>query len=202
MAELYLIGGGPCGGKSTVAEALGKKYSINYIHCDHLVGEHQKQAAKEKYPVNSYINSLAKNVQPLELIKLSARQELARQEELFFMLIKELRKLPKEPLILEGNCLLPRLVHSYIKSPHKAVWLIPSLDFQNKNYMERQWIPGLVTQASEPSITLHNLVQRDHEFNQLIKEQAKKYDLPYHVIDGSKTIKERISQLEELFELK
>lgn len=202
MSFVYIIGGGPGAGKSSISEPLSKKYGFEYLRADDFVGEHQQEAAERKYPINNYLNSLKDHEQQLELIKLTSKQEIARQEELFFILLKELRARRIKEVILEGNCLLPRLVQERFEYPHKAVWLIPTLKFQKELYPKREWAEGLLNQSDDPVFTLRNWIKRDHEFNMVILEQAKKYKLPYRRVNGREPVKNTERWVEKHFDLK
>lgn len=188
MSHVYLIGGGPGSGKSSIAQHLSKKFGIEYWKGDDFVGEHQQEAAERKFPMNNYVNNLADDEQQLELIKLTAKQELARQEELFYILLKELRIRKFDQLILEGNCLLPNLVMERFEYPHSAIWLVPTPEFQKELYPKRDWVSDLLKQAKDPEQTLQNWINRDEEFNETIISQAKEHALPLKMINGKQPL--------------
>src|SRR5690606_22106183 len=128
---------------------------------DSLEGSQSKDAANRKYPVNSYLNTLEGTTRELELIRLSTKQELARQEELFFMLLKDLRKNKHSDIIIEGNLLIPDLVKSRFELPYRAVYLLPTYKFQSEQYLKRDWAVKLIQQSDDPSLMLHNWIRRD-----------------------------------------
>lgn len=201
MQQLYLIGGGPAAGKSTVSETLAKKYGMTYIKTDLLEGDHRPQAAHEKYPVNNYLNSLSDDERPLELIKLSAKQEAARLEELFFMLLRELEKHEESKIILEGNMLLPHLIKEHLHGNYQAVWLLPTLKFQSQQYLQRDWAVDLIGQSDDPTMLLHTWVKRDHAFNQEVEKEVKQYGFPLLIVDGSNDLKHTTEWVERRFSL-
>lgn len=197
MSFIYIIGGGPGAGKSSVAQTISKRHGFDYLKSDALVGEHQQEAAERKYPVNNYINSLTDKDQQLELIKLSGKQEQARQEELFFILLKELRIRKFDRLVLEGNCLFPDLVTKYFESDFRGVWLLPTLSFQKKIYPQRDWVPGLLKKSDNPDITLKNWLQRDHEYNNTVRRQVRRHGFPLLSIDGRRSLDYTIAWAEQ-----
>lgn len=196
MSKLYIIGGGPGAGKTTIAEAISKKYDFEYLKADELVGDHQEEAADKKLPMNNYVNSLSSKEQQIELIKLTARQELTRQTELFHMLHKELVNRKFTHLLIEGNCLLPDLVVQYFRFDWSGVWLVPTKTFQDKIYLERDWAQELIKASGDPAMTLHNWIQRDQEYNETVRLQARDNDLPYMIVDGEKALEETFSWVE------
>lgn len=197
MSKVYIIGGGPGGGKSTIAERLSKKYGLDYWRADDFVGEHQPEAAEKKYPMNNYIESLEEQEQPLELIKLTARQERARQEELFFMMLKELRNRTFDQLILEGNCLMPELVTKRFEYPYAAVWLIPTEECIRELYPKRAWLPELLAKTDDPDFRLEHLIRRDLLFNQMVRNEVREHELAYRDIDSQAALKSAQQWTEE-----
>lgn len=188
MKKVYVIGGGPAGGKSSVAEAIGEKFNLEVIKADIYEGSHRKRAAQEKYPVNSYLNTLEEGERELELIRLSAKQERARHEELFFMLLKELRDMDFETLVIEGNSLMPKLVKEYFTFSYKAVWLVPTFKFQSEQYLKRDWAIDLLKKGEDPSLLLHTWIKRDHSFNEEIARQARELGFPLLTVDGTEGV--------------
>lgn len=197
-----MIGGGPGAGKSTVAKSLSKKYGFEYLRTDDFVDEHQQEAAELKYPINNYLSSLPAKEQQLELIKLTSKQEIARQEELFFILLKELRKRKFDKVVLEGNCLLPDLVHERFEYPYNGVWLLPTLEFQRKLYPKRDWAPKLLEQSSDRPLTLKSWIKRDHEFNMVVLGQAKAHKFPYRRVNGQRSIEDTERWVEKHLKIK
>ncbi len=188
MSHVFLIGGGPGSGKSSIAKKLSKEYGIEYWKVDNFVGEHQQEAADRKFPINNYINNLSEDEQQLELLKLTSKQELARQEELFFILIKELRVRTFDYLVLEGNCLLPNLVAQRFEYPYTAVWLLPEPKFQEKIYRKRDWAQELLAGSDDPGLLMKTWLKRDREYNEVVRNQAEIQKFPYLLVDGKKSI--------------
>lgn len=48
---LYMIGGSPCSGKSTIAFLLARKYDLLHIKLDDLVDEMMSQASVDSRPI-------------------------------------------------------------------------------------------------------------------------------------------------------
>lgn len=49
---LYMIGGSPCSGKSTLASLLARKYDSLHIKLDDLVDEMMAQAREDLKPIS------------------------------------------------------------------------------------------------------------------------------------------------------
>lgn len=202
MKQIFLIGGGAASGKSSVAKKIGNEYGIDVLKADILEGDHRKKAAMQQYPVNSYLNTLPEEVRRLELIRFSAKQERARHEELFFMLLKELRERDFEKLIIEGNSLIPRLIRERFEFPYQAVFLFPTLRFQSEQFLEREWARKLVTQAKDPTLLLHTWAHRDHQLNQELEHEARDQGFPVLTVDGSKGLDHSVKWAKKHLNLK
>lgn len=48
---LYMIGGSPCSGKSTIASFLARQYQLPHIKLDDLIEEMMSQASADSQPV-------------------------------------------------------------------------------------------------------------------------------------------------------
>ena len=48
---LYMIGGSPCSGKSTIASLLARQYQLLHIKLDDLVEEMMSQASADSQPI-------------------------------------------------------------------------------------------------------------------------------------------------------
>ena len=48
---LYMIGGSPCSGKSTIASLLARQYQLLHIKLDDLVDEMVSQASADSQPI-------------------------------------------------------------------------------------------------------------------------------------------------------
>ena len=48
---LYMIGGSPCSGKSTIASLLARQYQLLHIKLDDLVDEMMSQASADSQPI-------------------------------------------------------------------------------------------------------------------------------------------------------
>jgi len=198
MRTVYLIGGGPGTGKTTIAQKLGERYNLQYFKADAFVNEHQPAAAAQEYPMNSFLETVPEAERPLELIRFTAKQELARQSELFFMFAKELEDHEYDQAIIEGNCLLPELVSTQLDTQvYRSVWLIPTPPFQAQIYPNRDWAKELLAQADDPDLTLQQWLQRDAEYNEAVKSQAKTHNLPFLVVDGKRSIEYTYAWVEQ-----
>lgn len=53
MEGLYIIGGSPCSGKSTIAEMIAEKYDFNYFKVDDYLEQYMKKAQEDGKPLSA-----------------------------------------------------------------------------------------------------------------------------------------------------
>ena len=83
--------------------------------------------------------------------------EIAIYREEFGMILDDLRALPADrPILAEGAVLLPEFVIPVMSDPRAAVWVVPTPDFQLKQYHQRPWIQGILKKCRDPDQAFRN----------------------------------------------
>lgn len=135
---LYMIGGSPCSGKSTLASLLARKYDLLHIKLDDLVDEMMSQASVDSRPI-----CLLRQDRNPEQIWMRNPEEMADEEwrfyEEIFPYVKScLIKNQDKALLVEGAGLLPHLIKSLEELAVSYLCLTPTADFQKKHYKQRE----------------------------------------------------------------
>jgi hypothetical protein len=108
----------------------------------------------------------------------------------FNMIVEDLLRLPREHgVIVEGFRLLPQLVKPLLGLPNRAVWLLPTSEFRQAVIDSRggpRW--SFLGKTSDPDKALHNLLERDRMFTELLREETTRLGL--RVIDVETTTTE------------
>ncbi len=117
------------------------------------------------------------------------------------MILEDVLSLPERPLLVEGTALLPGEVASVLSDPSRAIWVIPTADFQRTHYAERDWAQGVVAQCSNPEAAFHNWMERDTRFAKWIEAEASALQLPLLKVDGNRTIEENAEAVAGHFQL-
>src|ERR1700730_17425391 len=100
------------------------------------------------------------------------------------MVLEDIFSLPKHKSVLvEGTALLPRQVARVLSRPSRALWLIPTADFQRAHYSERDWVRAILAQCSKPEEAFHNWMERDIRFAHWIEEEVNATHLPLLTVD-------------------
>ena len=198
---LYMIGGSPCSGKSTLASLLARKYDLLHIKLDDLVDEMMSQASADSQPI-----CLLRQDRNPEQIWMRNPEEMADEEwrfyEEIFPYVKScLIKNQDKALLVEGAGLLPHLIKSLEEPAVSYLCLTPTADFQKKHYKQREWVPYVLEGTSNPEQAFENWMQRDILFAQMVRKEAQKLGYPSLMTDGSRSEKETAEKIARLLKL-
>ena len=107
------------------------------------------------------------------------------QGEGFNLIIEDLLRLtPDSCVIIEGFRLLPHLVKPLISVSTHAVWLLPTSSFRQAVVESRggpAW--GFLAKTSNPEVALHNLLERDRMFTDILRAETARLGLHSIEID-------------------
>jgi hypothetical protein len=117
---------------------------------------------------------------PTEMLELSIHVERGS------MVLDDLRALPDSPLVLaEGSALPARALSTGIADRSRAVWLIPTRDFQRDMLAARDTPRG--------PTELYLLLR------ETIAHEASEHGAPTLIVDGSRGIEATVAAIEEMF---
>ena len=190
---LYMIGGSPCSGKSTIASLLARQYQLLHIKLDDLVEEMMSQASADSQP----ICLLRQDRNPEEM----ADEEWRFYEEIFPYVKSYLIKNQNRPLLLEGAGLLPHLVKELECQASSYLCLTPTADFQKKHYIQREWVPYVLEGTTNPKQAFENWMQRDILFAQMVLKEAVLLGYPSLITDGSQSENQTAEEVARLLKL-
>ena len=198
---LYMIGGSPCSGKSTLASLLARKYDLLHIKLDDLVDEMMSQASVDSRPI-----CLLRQDRNPEQIWMRNPEEMADEEwrfyeEIFPYVKSYLIKNQDRPLLLEGAGLLPHLVKELEWPASSYLCLTPTADFQKKHYKQREWVSYVLEGTSNPEQAFENWMQRDILFAQMVRKEAMELGYPSLIADGSQSEKQTVEEVARLLKL-
>ena len=190
---LYMIGGSPCSGKSTIASLLARQYQLLHIKLDDLVEEMMSQASADSQP----ICLLRQDRNPEEM----ADEEWRFYEEIFPYVKSYLIKNQDTPLLVEGAGLLPHLVKELECPASSYLCLTPTADFQKKHYRQREWVPYVLEGTTNPEKAFENWMQRDILFAQMVRQEAVLLGYPSLITDGSQSENQTAEEVARLLKL-
>src|SRR5437762_2347371 len=165
LAHVYWIGGSPCAGKSSIADALVETYGCELYRCDKAYFEHATKVTPEQQPVFHRLIHLSSEDLWMRPVAQQTTEEIALYHEEFPLIVENLLSRSRtKPIIAEGAALLPECVQPLLLHPQQAIWVVPTREFQMHHYRRREWAKDIVKACMDPEQAFLNWMQRDMEF--------------------------------------
>ena len=176
MAPVVWVGGAPGAGKSTVARILTCKYGLRLYAADARTWVHRDRAVAAGNPAAQRWERLG----PVErwreptagLVAMSLHRERGP------MVLDDLAALPERPLVLAEGTALP----AYVADPARAVWLLPTPEFQDAQLAARGTSDG------------HARLYR--ALREVLAAEAREHGLPAVTVDGSGPVEDTVRRVE------
>lgn len=195
--EIYFIGGSPCSGKSSVAEALAARYGLAYFKVDDHLDDFTARGAAAGLPVCRRILHMSAEETWMRPPQLQCKEELDYYREIFPFVMEKLAEMNTPRIITEGAAFLPCL----LTDAAHYIAITPSREFQLSRYRERPWVPHVLEGCSDKAAAFANWMERDVLFAEDIRRQCRQLGLPHLLTDGSVSREERLRQVEAIFGL-
>lgn len=192
--QVVWIGGSPCSGKSTVAQLLAPGRRASVYHCDDAFDRHATAVSAAAGPTLKKVTTIGiaeRLTQPLR-IQVADVSRLAREE--FPLILDDLGSM-SGPVVAEGSALLPQLLATHGVQADRAVWMVPTPEFQRYHYGRRQWARKLLAGLPDAPGVFDTWMQRDSHYAADVAAQAR--DLGYRVwtVDGSCSTSDLAAQI-------
>jgi hypothetical protein len=131
MNDIYILGGSPCCGKSTIAEKICEKYSFQYYKVDNYLEKYIKKGANEGDKWLKYILEMSMDELWLRAPRVLHDEEFNTYGRLFSYFISDLINMDKDtPIITEGTAFLPYLIRQLQIDNVKYICIVPTKEFQ------------------------------------------------------------------------
>jgi hypothetical protein len=196
LEHVLWIGGTPCSGKTSIAKLLAETYQLQVYHCDEAFETHKLHMSATRKLLTISWDELW--MQPIDTL---VADVFAIYREEFRLIMDDLRALPSWPPILaEGMALLPDLLGPMLANCDRAVWVIPTPDFQRERYPLRgRWVQDILRQCSDPDQAFRNWMNRDIASAQIISAAAVAHGLRMIEVDGQQPIASMAAVIEDQF---
>ena len=119
MEGLYIIGGSPCSGKSTIAEMIAEKYDFNYFKVDDYLEQYMKKAQEDGKPLSARAMQMSPEETWMRSPRLQTEEELEIYREIFTYIWEALNTFPEKKYIMTNTMTspsapVPTLVRTYV----------------------------------------------------------------------------------------
>lgn len=194
----YFIGGSPCSGKSTAAQALARAHRLQYYDVDAQERAHVALANAVDHPIMASYARMSWDEVWMRAVKLQVNEEFQFYRERWQMVEADLNEfVVPPPVISEGAAYLPELLVTAGIPPERAIFMVATWDFQWEHYQQRPFIHGILAQCREPEQAFRNWMQRDYEFGQQTAAAAERLGYAVLTVDGRCSQTETIHRVAE-----
>lgn len=194
MANVVWIGGSPCAGKSSIADAISRERGWAVYRCDDEVARHARLADPVRQPIFWRLNQLSCDELWMRLLDQQVAEELAFYREEFAFIRDDLARLPSDRMVIaEGAALLPELIDPAAVARGRAIWIVPTAEFQRHHYAKRDWTTETLSACSDRDAAWANWMERDARFAHEVKRSARALGYPLLVVDGTRSLDENIA---------
>lgn len=185
---VYWIGGSPCAGKSSVARLLAGWHGLRHVECD--AGSDARLERMAGHGLRAYAELTALGT--CERLARPAEWQAAREIEFYHEQFDFLRAEfgTDEPLLVDGADLLPELLCGAGISLDRAIWIVPTPEFQLRHYSAREWVDAYLKDCPDPATAFENWMRRDMLFADHVRERALAGGGRVVIVDGSRSIEE------------
>jgi 2-phosphoglycerate kinase len=180
LRHVYWIGGGPGGGKSTIARRLADRYRLHLYLTDDAMHDHADRSTAADAPYLEQFKAMNMDERWLTRSPETMLETFHWfRGEGFDLIVEDLLRLPAGTrVVAEGFRLLPHLVKPLLANPSHAVWLLPTPGFRQAALESRGSTWGIPHNTSDPERTRLNLIERDRMFTDRMTEETKRLGLP------------------------
>lgn len=196
MKDIYFIGGSPCSGKSTVAQALSTKYNMRYFKVDDHLDRYMKMGAANKKSICMKTEAMTPEQIWMRDPLIQCEDELLIYEEIFEFILEDLNQIDcKNGIITEGAAFLPELVRSVNIPFERYLSITPSREFQIFHYSRREWVPYVLAECSNKEKAFENWMNRDAMFAQAVQQQCKALGYASLINSAEASVEELINKV-------
>ncbi len=196
---MYWIGGSPCAGKSSIAALLAARHGLVHFECDAGADRRLAKMARSRPPAFAELTELGTCERLARPPRWQASREVSFYREQFDFLLEEIPSAPR--VLVEGADLLPELLRRIDVPMERAIWVVPTPDFQLSHYRRREWVAPYLTDCAHPARAFANWMRRDILFAEHVRQRAAELGGTVIVVDGSRSVEEIAGMVGDHFRL-
>lgn len=204
LQHVYWIGGGSGAGKSTIARRVAAQHGLHVYASDDMMPDHARRSSPEDSPLLHEFMAMDMDQRWLNRSPKTMFETFHWfRGEGFDSIVEDVLRLPRVPgVIVEGFRLVPRLVKPLLSESTRAVWLLPTVEFRQEVIASRGgsgW--GFLAKTTDPERALHNLLERDRMFTDVLREETARLELCSIEVDTTMTEDDLVNRVTDLFAL-
>lgn len=200
--NVYYIGGSPCSGKSTVAEALCARYGLRYFKVDDHLERYMQLAAQHGKPSCLKVADMTPDQIWMREPQVQCDEEVLIYREIFEYALADLRQLESAKGILaEGAAFLPELARLLNVPDGRYVAITPTKEFQLFHYGKREWVPYVLEGCGDKAQAFANWMERDALFAKAIQQQCAGLGYASLINGGEDSVESMIARVAAHFGL-
>jgi len=188
------LGGSPCSGKSTVAALLAYGRRAAVYSCDDAFDRHAGAVSAAAAPTLKKVTRIGVAQRLAQPMQIQVADVFRLTREQFPLILDDLGSM-SGPVVAEGSALLPELLASNAVGADRAVWMVPTPEFQRYHYAQRQWARRLLAGLPDALGAFEAWMQRDIQFAADVSAQARELGYRVWTIDGSCAADEIAAQI-------
>lgn len=197
--DRWWIGGSPCSGKSTVAGMLAASWQLPLYRCDDAFARHARLVDSATGPTLTKVTAMPIGDRLAQPIEVQVGDVVHAYREEFPLIVQDLAGVG--PILVEGAALLPDLLAGLNVARNRAVWIVPTEDFQRHCYRHRQWARDLLASLVDADGAFERWMRRDAVFARRVAEQASRLGYPVVTVGGTAEPADVAAAVEDLLDL-
>ena len=188
---VYFIGGSPCSGKSTVAQALSERYDLAYFKVDDHLDQYMRLGAEAGKRCCTAIAGMSPEEIWMRDPVVQCAEELQIYEEISEYVLKDLAAMDDgRDVITEGAAYLPVIARCCGIPQERYISVTPTRAFQISHYRERPWVPHVLAGCSDREKAFANWMERDALFAQAVQGQCREAGYVSLINGGESSVEE------------
>ena len=181
---------------------LKDEFSFDYYKLDDHFDRHLEIGIKNNFKTMKEFSLMNFDEIWLRDTEVQTKWELEYHREALQIIKQELlENYSINPTIAEGAVLLPEFIKENAISHDKYICIVPTKEFQLKEYKKRIWVKDYLKNSSDADRAFANWMERDTKYAQKVKNHAEELGMNILVIDGTKTINENYNYVKKCFGL-
>ncbi len=202
LEHVLWICGAPDSGKTSIANLLAERYSLDVYHFDRHEMAHFARADPAVTPALWAAHPDRMSVESRWLgssPEAMARATITSWSERCRMAFEDIANMAKDSAVIaEGPGFFPSVLAPVLTSKRKAIWLVPREDFKRHTAAARGK-PGNRSETTNPDLASANIIARDLLIGARIREDCLTFDLNCLQVSGSEGIGTVLRVVEDQF---